>query len=201
MSQEDLAAAELASLKERAKKMGITHSGNIGVDALKAKIQAKMDGEKEAPASDENEDDDDSEELNPLAGDVAGEKPAAKLTLREQIRRDALKMVRVRITNMDPKKANVPGEIFTVGNRYVGTVKKFIPFGETTEDGYHIPHILYENLRDRKFLHIRVIRDKNTKQERVETSWQREFSLEVLPQLTPKELAQLANAQMAANNS
>lgn len=225
--QKPTAPSELELLRNRAKALGITFSGNTGIDTLKAKIAEKTG---EGPKSDQTEqvqdEEDDSEvaalkaqiaqltaqrdglqietevlpsPLNPLAGDVAGQKPMAKMSERERMRREALKLVRVRIQNLDPKKKDLHGEIFTVGNRFVGTVKKFIPYGEATDDGYHIPNILFEALKERKFLHIRTFKDRQTKQDRVETSWQREFALEVLPQLTPDELAKLAAAQMAAN--
>lgn len=213
-------ASELDYLKDRAKKMGITHSGNIGVEALKAKIEAKMNGEKVEP---EKVEDPNAaavaelqaqiaalqagapvvapSELNPLAGDVAGETPARKLTLREQVRKDALKLIRVRIQNLDPKKRDLNGEIFTVGNKYVGTIKKFVPYGAVTDDGWHLPYMLYENLRERKFLNIRTFKDRKTGRDRQEDTWEREFAFEVLPQLTPEELGKLAAAQMAANNT
>jgi hypothetical protein len=194
------APSELEMLRERAKVMGIKFSGNTGVDTLKAKINEKLEG-KGATEKEEVEATVENGQLNPLAGDSKGQKPSAKLTLREQLRRDCLKLVRVRITNLDPKKANLPGEIFTVGNKYVGTIKKYVPYGAVTDDGWHLPHILYENLAERKFLHIRTFKDPQTKRDRQETSWQREFAFEVLPTLDEEELAKLANAQMAANNT
>lgn len=222
--------SELDVLKNRAKTLGITHSGNIGIDALRAKINEKLSSEQEAPEKVEgpvNADAGDNQEqidalmaqlaelkkdapqtdgntkaaaLNPLAGDVVGQVPSGALSKRQKLIREATKLVRVRIQNLDPKKADLHGEVFTVGNKYIGTIKKFVPYGEATDDGFHLPHILYENLRDRKFLHIRTFKDRVTKQDRVETSWQREFAMDVLPQLTPEELAQLKTAQMAANN-
>jgi len=220
---------ELDMLKERAKIMGIAHSGNIGVDALRAKINAKLTGSEEVveqeKTAQENGNEDkpvsptpsseqarvqDSEPapapkteetvLNPLVGDVAGEKPYEELTEREKIRRDALKLVRCRITNMDPKKADLPGEVLTIANRYIGTVKKFVPYGEVTDDGYHIPNCIYEELESRRFQNIRIIKDRKTGNKTVSATWAKEFAIEVLPPLTPEELAQLATAQIAAGS-
>jgi len=56
-------------------------------------------------------------------------------------------------------------------------------------------------LDSRRFLNVRVSKDPVTKQTRVDTSWAREFSLEILPALTKKELNDLAIAQQAAGNS
>ena len=73
-----------------------------------------------------------------------------------------------------------------------------MPFGEQTENGYHVPYCIYQMLKDRKFLHIRTI--KTREGERTETSYVPEFALEVLPQLTPIDLQKLATAQTAAGN-
>jgi hypothetical protein len=98
---------------------------------------------------------------------------------------------------MDPKKKDLSGEIFTVANRVVGAVKKFIPYGAATDNGYHIPNIIFKQLQERQFLNIKTRKD-NRGRTIVETSMVREFALEVLPQLTPQELAKLAAAQAAA---
>jgi hypothetical protein len=218
---------ELQMLKDRAKMMGIQFSGNIGLDALKAKVTARMEGEPdEAEVQTENVNENpfgssvsnqpaldkmsempkpvvhmSKSMLNPLNGDRGGFTPGVKMSFREQQLKDAMRLVRCRIVNMDPKKKDLDGEILTVGNRYIGTVKKFIPYGEATDDGYHIPKVLYDELEDRKFLHIQVTKDKVTKMQKVVTSYVKEFSIEVLPQLTPTDLAKLAAAQAAAGNT
>lgn len=183
-------ADELSVLKQRAKLMGINFSNNISVETLRAKIEAHV---TEREASDE-------EQLNPLAGDVAGAAPVSKMTLRQQLMEEQLRLVRVRITNLDPKKKDLPGEILTVGNEFIGTVRKFVPFGEVTDDGYHVPYVLYKLMENRRFLHIRTTKDKRTGKERIETQWAKEFALEVLPPLTEEELKRLANAQAAAGS-
>jgi len=98
---------------------------------------------------------------------------------------------------MDPKKRDLPGEIVTVGNEYLGMVSKFIPFGEATDAGYHVPHILYTFLKNRKFLNVKTTKRANG-QIKIEQSWANEFALEILPPLTQEELNKLANAQAAA---
>lgn len=185
---------ELQMLKSRADMMSIAYSNNIGVDALRKKIEAKMNGEEEQA---EPKQDAAAGDIapNPLAGET---KPAKRKSLRDFLVEREMKLVRVRIQNLDPKKANLPGEIFTVANDHLGTVRKFIPYGDATEDGYHVPFILFKALQSRKFQNIRLIKDKRTGTSRVEHSWVKEFALEVLPQLTPNELNRLATAQIAA---
>lgn len=164
---------ELASLKARAKVMGIQHSNNISVETLRQKIAEKL-GEVEEGAK-----------------ETASTK--AK-NLRQHLIERQMKLVRLRIVNMDPKKKNLPGEIFTVANEYLGTVKKYVPYGEAAQS-YHVPFCIYNQLRARQFLDIRIT--KKAGREHIEQRWVREFALEVLPQLTPAEIAKLATKQAA----
>lgn len=193
---------ELAMLKQRARMMGIEFSNNIGKETLRQKIQDKMDGKIE-PTSQEREEakapEVKSNAAPPLL-DPALPKPVGKVqTVREKVMAENMRLIRLRITNLDPKKKDLPGEIITVANEYLGTVRKYVPFGEVTEDGYHVPYCIYKYLKARKFLNIRTFKDrKNQNQIKVESNWAQEFALEVLPQLTEKELRQLATTQAAA---
>ena len=198
---------ELGMLKQRARIMGITFSNNIGIETLKAKIHAKQEGEPdpdELPKTDDLGDDppvvtQQAQQNPPMLQDPQEPPVSPKETIRQRVKREGMKLVRLRIMNLDPKKKDLPGEIFTIANDYLGTVKKFVPFGEVTENGYHVPHCIYEMMKGRKFLHIRTYKDrKNNNQIRVEQSWAPEFSLEVLPPLTKDEISKLAAAQSAA---
>jgi hypothetical protein len=175
---------QLDMLKQRARLMGIPYSNNIGVEALAARIQAKLDGET-VPAEP-------VAEAVPAAVKAAPKKTEAQIQYEEQ-----MKLVRVRITNLNPAKKDLPGEILTVANEILGAVRKYIPYGEVTDNGYHIPFILYTELKNREFLNIKTRKD-NRGRVHVETAMAREFALEVLPQLTQDELDRLASAQAAA---
>ena len=201
-SADDQKPDELSMLKARARMMGITFSNNISVETLKQKIQEKIDGdEKENVEVDELNP---PETIPPVEALVNPSVPAPtkakkNQTLRQQVTLENMRLIRVRITNMDPKKKDLPGEVVTVANEYLGTVRKFVPFGEVTEDGYHIPYCIYKQLLSRKFLNIRTYKDrKNNNQIKVEQHWAKEFSIEVLPPLTKEELNHLAVAQTAA---
>lgn len=189
------AVDELTLLKERAKVMGIPFSNNISLETLRKRVVDKMEGEDEAP------------EVNALTGDpeiahAMAAKPlnqqANEVALRKLMHAKQMRQVRVRITNMDPKKKDLPGEIWTVANEYLGTVRKFVPYGEQTDDGFHIPYCLYRLLDSKRFLHIRDVKDRTTGVVRQDKVWAKEFSLDVLPMLTQGELDRLAAAQAAA---
>ena len=182
---------ELTLLKARAEMLGITHSNNITVATLKKKIEDHLAGNKEEPAP----------QVNPFqdtAALVAAPAPTSFEEIRAQLMADELKLVRIRIANLDPKKKDIPGEIITVANEFIGTVRKYVPFGEATDDGYHVPYCIYTMLKDRKFLQITHKRDRRTGTNETKTRYVPEFAIEVLPPLTQEELDKLANAQAAA---
>ena len=190
MTQEE----ELDLLKEQAKLMGIKVSGNIGIDTLRERIRQKRESEDTSERLEE------TAKATPAATTPRYmRKSSAQMKLRQEQKKEQMKLVRVRVTCLNPLKAHLKGEIFTVANKYVGTVRKFVPFGEATDNGYHIPHILYEEMKSRKFNSVRTRKGPNGTLI-PETRLVNEFAIEVLPQLTQKELDQLARAQMAANN-
>ena len=172
---EESVAEELQTLKEKADMLGIKYSNNIGIDTLKAKINEKM-------------------ESNALKNDTV----ISKAKLRAQVQQEQLKLIRIRLACMNPAKKSWRGEIFTVANEYLGTVKKFVPYDPRFyTNGYHVPYCIYKLLKRKKFLNISSHEDKG--KITVHTSYEPEFSIEVLPQLTAQELKELALAQQAGN--
>ena len=181
---------ERSLLLQRARMMGLTVSNNIGLDKLKERIEDHMSNKVADTATVATQLIDPADKTT-----VPGKAPS----LRQYLLNDALKLVRIRITNLDPKKKDLQGEIITVANEHIGTIKKFVPYGEVTENGYHVPNCIYNMLRRRKFLNIRTRRGTNG-QVHVEQNWAQEFSIEVLPPLTGDELKKLATAQTAAGS-
>lgn len=166
---------ELNSLKERATLLGIKFSNNIGVDTLRAKVNAKLE-----------------------EGNLASEATDNKVALRKSVKDEELKLVRIRLSVMNPMKKTWRGEVFTVANSVIGTVKKFVPFGPNFySNGYHVPNCIYKMLRDRTFLNISTV-EKNGRIT-TQTEFLPEFSITVLPPLTKEELEELAAAQAAGN--
>lgn len=180
-------ADQLNMLKEKARTLGITFSNNIGIDALRAKINGKLEKAEQ------------TEQADPVLA-VGGSKTRAQI--EQEIRTKQIKeqtaLVRCRIYNMNPGKRELHGEIVTVANRFVGTVRRFIPFGEATDNGFHIERILYNELKSRKFQHIST--KKGPKGEIiVQTRDVPEYQIELLPMLTEAELSELAGSQQAAD--
>jgi hypothetical protein len=224
MSDEPQELTQKQKLMERCRLLGITFSNNSTEETLAAKIDAKLN--EPDPSGDEPDaggDTNDSvtsrlsseglsgEEINALTGakeeDELTEDELAKLPklkrdiyIRQRQMKEQMKLLRVRIANLNPEKNDLPGEIFTVANEYVGTVRKLIPYDEAGE-AYHIPYILYTFLKEKKFLQINTKTGRRQgafTTEQVTSRYVPEFSIEVLPPLTKAELAALAKAQIAA---
>lgn len=182
------AAEELAALKTRADRLGVHYHPSIGADKLRAKIAAAMNDEPEQAEPQ-------PEAKQPEAAAAPVETEGQK---RKRMKDAAMKLVRIRLTCMNPAKKEWPGEIFTVGNNTVGTVRKFVPFSGA-DDGWHVPHIMYEQLRDRQCQVFVTVKNKNGVAVR-QGKLIKEFAIEVLPPLTPEELAELARQQALAGS-
>ena len=171
-SQQD----ELKSLKKRADLLGIKYHPSISLEKLRDKVNGAMedkDIEDETPSED-------------------APKKESPLELRKRLKKEALKLVRIRLTCMNPAKKDWDGEIIATGNTYIGTVKKYIPFN--APEGWYVPHILYEVLRDRMFQNFVTVKlpgGLSHRQGRLE----KEFAIEVLPDLEEEELKELARRQ------
>jgi hypothetical protein len=170
---------ELNTLKGRADLMGISYHPSIGVDKLREKVKAAIEGQKETK-------------------EMTKEDFVKKETLAEEqlrLSNEANALVRIRLSCMNPAKREWEGEIFTVGNSVVGSIKKYVPFN--AEEGWHVPRILYQMLQDRQCQTFTTEKTKNGVSVR-KGKMIKEFNIEVLPQLTPKEIAELARRQAMA---
>ncbi len=173
-NDDDQPMDSLSKLRHRADMLGIKYGPNIKEDALRKKIQEVLGDEDEEPVTQQ--------------------------TGTDSVFKENMKLVRIRLTCMNPNKKDLPGEIITVGNEILGEVSKFIPYGSESENGYHVPNIIYKFLKDRKCIILRQSKDKVTGRSVVSESVISEYAIEVLPQLTEKELKDLANAQLAAGS-
>lgn len=130
---------ELETLKHKADLMGINYSNNIGVDALRQKINATLEDTKSK----------DNNESTSYVSEIE-----RKAALRKSQRLEMLKLVRIRVVCHNPTKSDLQGEIFTVSNKILGSVRKFVPFGDANEEGWHVPYIIYKEIVARKYIAI-----------------------------------------------
>lgn len=192
--EETVVIDELSMLKERADIMGITYHPNIGLDKLKAKISDKMEGIAEPHSSEEAETIIAYEEA--MSADaftpLVRETPAQLKAKRKQ---ECLRLVRIRIACMNPVKANMKGDIFSVGNSEIGMIKKYVPFN--AEQGWHVPNIILQEIRNKQF--VSHYDTKIGNKAVTKTKLIPEYSIEILDPLTADELKDLANRQLMTN--
>jgi hypothetical protein len=184
MTEEVIQQDELEVLKARADKLGIKYHPTIGLEKLREKVNGALAGE---PAA---------EDEPPAAEAVAAEKETLGQR-NKRLKLEASRLVRIRLTCMNPNKREWPGELFTVSNKVVGTFKKMIPFDN--EEGYHVPHIIYEQLVARQCQIFVTVKDSRGNKGR-KGKLIKEFNIEVLPPLTKDQLADLAQQQAIAHS-
>ncbi len=178
---------ELTLLKQRAKTVGLNYHPNIGLDTLKMKLNEHLSDK-------------------PLASPYSAGRPNKKTELTDlqrknnrinEQRKAARKLIRVRITNHNPMRSEHNGEILTVSNSVVGTIKRYVPFGN--ENGWHVEAMILEMIRERKFQQFYDAKDHRGR--RIKKSREaREFSIEEMKPLGHKELKVLKDEQLIANN-
>ena len=177
---------ELTSLKTRANTLGITFHPRIGLEKLKAKIDAKMNGEPEVNSTPAPVAATDQREMHTII------KKETKQQFAARKRKEAARLVRVNVTCMNTSKKDWEGELFTVSNSVVGTFKKYVPFN--TSEGWHVPNIILNFLKERKcqvFYNAKGLRGEKIKKSKVI----KEFSIDILDPLTIEEMAELGQRQ------
>ena len=177
---------ELATLRARADLMGITYHQSTGVDKLRARINNTLQGEEKAESA---------EPVNKTAKAKTVEVISEKQFKEEEFRlrkSNAGKLMRVRVTCMNPAKKEWDGEIISVGSSKIGTYKKFVKFN--AEDGWHIPYIIYQYMKEKKCSVFYTVTDQRGQKIR-KAKLVNEFNMEVLPSLTDDELKALAQQQ------
>ena len=171
---------ELDALKARANLLGVKFHPSISLEKLREKVNAAVtsEGETEEAANSPSE----------TKEETIGEK-------RKRLKAEALKLIRIRLTCLNPAKKEWEGEIITVGNSLIGSVKKFVPFN--ADDGWHVPYVIYQQLKERQCQIFQTATDARGNKVR-KGKLIKEFAIEVLPPLTKEELDELARRQAMA---
>ena len=177
----EFAQDELTTLKARADLMGVQYHPSIGLDKLREKLSATLNDKPKEP---------EKSEVTPMTPTAETEAQLIK-----RMRDEQMALIRIRITCMNPSKAEWQGELFTVGNNLTGMITKFVPFN--ADDGWHIPRILFDFLQDRQcqiFVNAKTKNGVTIRQSKLI----KEFAIEVLDPLTQAELKELALKQAMA---
>ena len=115
------------ALKAKADELDIGYSNSISVEVLQKKIDNKLNELAEAN--------------KPVP--VIETEDARRARVMHEHQQEFMALQHVRVTNMDPRDADLPGDIFTVANKLLGTVRRYIPF-KGADEGWHIEKVLLE---------------------------------------------------------
>lgn len=149
----------------RAQLMGLTIHPKAKPETIQAKIQAALD---EAPKEDKK--------VQAL--------PGGKFV------HPAMRLHRVIITCNDPQKADQTGDIISVSNGEVGSIRFYFHFNKP----WHVPEMVLNTIREAKlFLHS----SRNNGRDVVTREVPR-YNIEVLPPLTDEGRKRIADKQAAA---
>jgi hypothetical protein len=169
------APEELTVLKDRAKLLGITYSPNIGTEALREKINAK------------------------LAEDAASAGGTSYEALYKYVYAEAMKLIRVRISCVDPQKLEHRSVFVGVSNNFLGNINYQVPLEDKHQvNGTHIPFCVYERLKSITYLHVYEGTNSQGKPIMIKKEV-KAYQIEVLPQITTEEHAALKADQKARN--
>jgi hypothetical protein len=116
------------------------------------------------------------------------------------IRAKAMRLKRVRITNLDPADSVLNGGLISILNKYTGKVAKYIPYGDESENGYHVPVILLDHLKEQQFVLRKEIKGGQFGVKKYKNTMVRKFAIEELPPLTLQEIEEMKARQRAANS-
>lgn len=175
---EDDVPTELELLKKRADDMGLKYHHKIGKDKLKKMVNEALENEPE--------------EAEVVAHNPLTETKHAR---HSRLRKDARRLIRCNIVCNNPNKKGYDGEYFTAGNSVVGLLTKFAKYNTT--EGYHIPNVIYKYLLTKQCQIFQTASDKRGNKTR-KGKLINEFNIQVLDNLTKKELIELARRQSAA---
>lgn len=152
---------ELNNMKAEADELGITYSPNIGLETLRQKIIAFQ-----------------------LAKETIEEHTGISSSDRaESIRKDATKLVRIRLTCMNIAKQSRQGDWFMGGNSITGTLRKYVPFNVP----WLVPQLLLNIIEEKEFT---VATNKGN-----DRKFTKEFQIEYLPELSVEEIHDLKQQQ------
>lgn len=173
---------ELEVLKTRANMLNISYHPSIGLEKLREKVNAAVKGEP-APVD---------EQPKQAAAEPTAAPAETEAQIRNRKKLDAQRLIRIRVSCMNPAKAEWEGEFFSAGNALVGTMTKYVPFN--SDEGWHVPNIIYKMIIDRQCQIFTTVVDGRGNKTR-KGKLIKEFAVEVLPDLTPDELHDLAQRQ------
>ena len=192
--------SDLESLKAQADALNISYHPNIKEEKLLDKIKSHQPAAQPIPAQ-EILTVTEITELQQLRAEKAERealnivKPTESDTAkRKRITQEAGKLVRIRVSCMNPNKRDWEGEMYTVANDFV-KYKRFVPFNN--DEGWHVEQMMLNFMLEKEcqiFYNVTDSRGNKTRKGKLI----RELSIEIMTPLTHEELQELAQRQAMA---
>ena len=124
-------------------------------------------------------------------------KKKPEMTLEEK----CLHLKRIIVTPNDPEMSGHSGLVFTVISSTVNNgkaIKKYVPFNN--EEGWHVPNIIVNQIANAEMQKFKSVKTHNG--ETVLQPYQaKKYNVQVLPDLSQKEIDKLAASQTARGNA
>lgn len=177
MSNDNTPLLDLETVRAKAKELGVEFHPAMKAETIQFKIDEFL--EKTAPTI-----------IQPPVKDETPEERSKRRRL------EALALIPVTITSMDPADTDLTGVVVSVGNRKLGQISKAIPFGYK----WFMPRILVRHLKRQMFCRSSMVPVPGVPgRERVSTQWIHKYAVIEHAMPTPKEMADLAKAQAQGN--
>jgi restriction endonuclease S subunit len=127
-------------------------------------------------------------------------KPAPKQETPEEAEarhlQEAVALIPITVTSMDPADAQTTGVLVSVGNRKLGQITKAIPFGYK----WYMPKILVQHMEAQMFCRSSMVpTGVPGTPERLNTQWLKKYAIQYHPMPTQEELEELAKLQLQGN--
>lgn len=201
--EEVLGPTELESLIERAELLGLKYDKRWGVEKMRELVNAAVNAEanqlpdlKTVAEAAVNTNTEVSTELlsQAVAAQPAKPKEETLSEKRYRLRQEANKLVRVHIMNMNPARKEWESDTYTVGNAYIGTITRTIPFNVD----WHVEQALLNVLQERECTVFSQKKNPNTGAMETKMRKIKELHIAILPPLTEAEIKALAQRQAMA---
>lgn len=166
---------DLETVRAAAKELGVEYHPAMKAETIQALID-KHQAEKTPTVT-----------TPPVAEETEAQKEAREM-------KEALALIPITITSMDPADASLTGAAFSVGNKKLGQITKAIPFGHK----WYMPRILVTEIESKQFCRTSMVPVPGGN-ERVNTQWIKKYAIQYHPLPTPDDLAALAKAQALGN--
>lgn len=179
---------DLEAIRARAKELGVAYHPAQKAETIQFNIDTFLAEKQETAAVEALKV---AEVKAPAEAKVEG--PAELL---ERIQKEALALIPVTITSMDPADAKLSAVVVSVGNAVLGQITKAIPFGYK----WYMPKILIDELETVMFIRNEMVATPGAPGgEKLNTQWIKKYAIQYHPMPTPDDLTALAKAQAVGN--